>query len=75
LPGIDEPFEITLAREIDHANAQHKVLTSKVEIRLPKLQGTQWKKLEGEFTDEGKPIPKGKHVNNVGYVKRLGAFY
>ncbi|RUS70699.1 hypothetical protein EGW08_021542 [Elysia chlorotica] len=60
---IDDPsvspnsLDLILAHKIDPQQAVTKVMSTKVEIKLKKSEGVQWKKLEGEPQEEAEILP------------------
>ncbi|KAK3738277.1 hypothetical protein RRG08_039686 [Elysia crispata] len=60
---IDDPsgtftsLDLTLAHKVDPQQAVTKVLSTKVEIKLKKSEGVQWKKLESVPQEEAEILP------------------
>lgn len=62
LPSTNEySLELDLANFIMVEQCTHKVLPSKIEIKLKKRDGIRWRTLEGNpVLCKTKPIPNGK---------------
>ena len=59
--GSDYSLEIDLAHHIVPDQSSHKVLASKIEIKLKKKEGHRWTDLEGNplVQNPVQPIPDG----------------
>lgn len=59
--GNDYSLELDLAHEVVPEQCTHKIVPSKIEIKLKKRDGTRWTALEGKPVpvDPVKPIPQG----------------
>lgn len=51
--GLPEELAINLLHEVRTDGTQHKLSPFKLEIRLPKVEGIKWSKLEADETAEG----------------------
>jgi len=63
--GNEYSLELDLAYPIVPEQCSHKVLVSKIEIKLKKQDGIRWMELEGSPTpeqDKTRFIPNGKHL-------------
>ena len=61
--GSDYSLELDLAHHIVPDQCSHKVLPSKIEIKLKKQEGLRWAVLEGNLESETvQPIPQGTYL-------------
>lgn len=60
--GNDYSLELDLAHLIIPEQCSHKILPSKIEIKLKKRNGIRWNTLEGNIIEQNvvQPIPNGK---------------
>lgn len=60
--GNDYSLELDLAHPVVSDQCSHKVVPSKIEIKLKKQDGFRWNALEGNpvVQDTPQPIPQGK---------------
>ncbi|GFS12102.1 SGT1, suppressor of G2 allele of SKP1 [Elysia marginata] len=50
-------LDLTLAHKIDPEQAVTKIMSTKIEVKLKKTEGVQWKKLEGVPEEEAEILP------------------
>lgn len=56
-PADDYSLLLTLNKEVDVTKSSHKMLSSKIEISLAKIEGVRWDALEKQEKEAPKPAP------------------
>ncbi|GFN75632.1 sgt1, suppressor of g2 allele of skp1 [Plakobranchus ocellatus] len=61
--GTSTSLDLTLAHKIDPQQASTRVYATKIEVKLKKSEGVQWKKLEGDPEEEAEILPTAAAPN------------